>query len=75
MIDSPTEHGRHVFLLQNWWKSKPFVEVSAEYLAECKAAINFCIKKPTAVTKKWRLNPWQASEFLDETNDDCSSEK
>jgi hypothetical protein len=62
-------------LLQNWWKSKPFVEVSAEYLAECNAIIDFCTKKPTAVPKKWRLNPWQASEFLDDTGDKWNPEK
>lgn len=29
------------FLLQNWWKEKPFVEVDAEYINSCRATIHF----------------------------------
>jgi hypothetical protein len=29
------------YLLQNWWKSKPFVEVDAKYLKTCGAIIHF----------------------------------
>jgi len=29
------------YLLQNWWKKKPFVEVDAEYLVSCGAFIHF----------------------------------
>jgi len=29
------------FLLQNWWKEKPFVEVDADYLVSCGALIHF----------------------------------
>lgn len=33
-------HG-YVFLLQNWWKGRYFIEVSASYLASSKATISF----------------------------------
>jgi hypothetical protein len=33
------------YLLQNWWNSKPFVEVDAQYLESCGAVIHF-VKTP-----------------------------
>jgi hypothetical protein len=33
------------YLLQNWWKNKPFVEVDAQYLESCGAIIHF-VKTP-----------------------------
>jgi hypothetical protein len=32
-------------LLQNWWISKYFIEVSAEYLASTKAYVNFAVQE------------------------------
>lgn len=36
-----TKEGQYYFLLQNWWESKPFLEVSSEYIAYCGAHIHF----------------------------------
>ena len=40
--------GEYYFLVQNWWQSRPFLELSGRYLAQCDAKITFL--KPT-VTK------------------------
>jgi hypothetical protein len=37
--------GKQFFLLQNWWKSKQFVEVDAEYIEQC-GAVLFFVKTP-----------------------------
>jgi hypothetical protein len=37
------------YLLQNWWKKKPFVEVDFEYLLSCQPSINFVITKQTEI--------------------------
>ena len=37
--------GKNRYLLQNWWKSKPYVEVDAEY-SDCSRDILRFIKKP-----------------------------
>ena len=37
--------GKKRYLLQNWWKSKPYVEVDVEYLLSSKAAIHFIKEK------------------------------
>ncbi len=36
-----TTDGKYFFLLQNWWPSKPFLEVSSEYFACCGGIIHF----------------------------------
>jgi ABC-type Fe3+-hydroxamate transport system substrate-binding protein len=54
-----------VFLLQNWWKTKPFVEVSAEYLALCKADIIFITKKPDVIPTGLPVAHSRAYEFFD----------
>ena len=33
--------GKKRYLLQNWWKSKPYVEVDIEYLLDSEATIHF----------------------------------
>ena len=35
------------YLLQNWWKKKPFVEVDADYLTSCGAIVHFVLTKQT----------------------------
>ena len=37
-------HGQYYFLLQNWWDSKYFIEVSAEYLYYCRANMMYVTK-------------------------------
>jgi hypothetical protein len=33
--------GEYYFLLQNWWESRYFIEVSGQYLSQCDARISF----------------------------------
>ena len=33
--------GEYFFLVQNWWKARPFLELSGRYLASCDAKISF----------------------------------
>jgi hypothetical protein len=37
--------GKKRYLLQNWWKSKPYVEVDVDYLLSSKATIHFIKEK------------------------------
>lgn len=41
LIGFRREYNELRFLLQNWWTSKPFVEVSVGYLAACGASLTF----------------------------------
>lgn len=42
-----TAAGEYFFLLQNWWKDRHFIEVSAEYMHYCGAIITFGSKAIT----------------------------
>jgi hypothetical protein len=57
------KNGQHVFLLQNSWTKKPFVQVSAEYLALCMPEIIFFRKKPNIEPKKWPLCKSNLGDF------------
>lgn len=46
------EHGERFYLLQNWWRGKQFVEVSASYLEKCEATVYF-VKTPQAHVPEW----------------------
>jgi hypothetical protein len=37
--------GKTHYLLQNWWKSKPYVEVDSEYLLCSEASVHFVTKR------------------------------
>ena len=37
--------GKKRYLLQNWWKDKPYVEVDVDYLLSSKATIHFIKEK------------------------------
>ena len=37
--------GKKRYLLQNWWKSKPYVEVDVDYLLSSKATFHFIKEK------------------------------
>jgi hypothetical protein len=37
--------GKKLYLLQNWWKSKPYIEVDVDYLLSSKAAVHFVQEK------------------------------
>ena len=58
--------GQHLFLLQNWWKEKQFIEVSAEYLAAADAGIAFVGKEVTEIPKEF---PTDDNVFCMETED------
>ena len=58
--------GQHLFLLQNWWKEKQFIEVSAEYLAAADAGITFVKKEVTEIPKEFPTND---NVFCMETED------
>ena len=58
--------GQHLFLLQNWWKEKQFIEVSAEYLAAADARITFVQKEVTEIPKEFPTND---NVFCMETED------
>ena len=58
--------GQHLFLLQNWWKEKQFIEVSAEYLAAARATITFVKKEVTEIPKEFPTND---NVFCMETED------
>ena len=58
--------GQHLFLLQNWWKEKQFIEVSAEYLAAADAGITFVGKEVTEIPKEF---PTDDNVFCMETED------
>jgi hypothetical protein len=45
LVGYRVEDGKNRYLLQNWWKSKPYVEVDAEYLESSEAILRF-IKEP-----------------------------
>ena len=44
VVGHRTHAGRHIFLLQNWWRNKQLIEVSAEYMAKSKAQVQFVTK-------------------------------
>lgn len=45
LVGSRIVHGKMRYLLQNWWKSKPYVEVDVDYLLSSKATIHFIKEK------------------------------
>jgi hypothetical protein len=47
--------GNVFFLLQNWWRSKPFVEVSAEYMTSSHAFIVFVHSKLESIPQSFSL--------------------
>jgi hypothetical protein len=49
-----TSDGRHMFLLQNWWKRRYFIEVSSEYLAKtAEPLITFIESEIDAIPKEF----------------------
>jgi len=47
LVGHRREGDQDLFLLQNWWKHKPFVEVTAGYLESCSAIIRAVKTKQT----------------------------
>ena len=58
------------FLLQNWWRKKQFVQVSAEYLEACEAKLTFFKEKQTR-----SLYPSVSTHFAEATIDDGYEEQ
>jgi len=60
--------GKFYYLLQNSWKGKYFVEVSAEYLNSVKPAAAYFVVKPIAdylVEYQGLINDFHSAETLD----------
>eukprot|EP00405_Crypthecodinium_cohnii_P016973 CAMPEP_0206445064 /NCGR_PEP_ID=MMETSP0324_2-20121206/15274_1 /ASSEMBLY_ACC=CAM_ASM_000836 /TAXON_ID=2866 /ORGANISM="Crypthecodinium cohnii, Strain Seligo" /LENGTH=366 /DNA_ID=CAMNT_0053913185 /DNA_START=86 /DNA_END=1186 /DNA_ORIENTATION=+ len=57
-------HG-DMYLLQNWWANKPFVEVDAEYLHCCQPVISFVASAQTTIPKRFKFstNPHRHAEL------------
>lgn len=49
------------YLLQNWWKTKPFVEVSGAYIESCAGAIHFVQTKQDSIGS-FTTNPYSHVE-------------
>ena len=58
-----TSSGEDRFLLQNWWKEKPFAEVDVAYLDQCKAGINFVTSEQTAIPTRFEQGTARHVEF------------
>jgi len=48
-----TEDGQKMFLCQNWWSRKQFVEVDGEYLKKCGAVLNFVETPQSEIPKSF----------------------
>ena len=66
LVGHREDDGQHLFLLQNWWKEKQFIEVSAEYLAAARAGIMFVLEEVTEIPKEF---PTDDNVFCMETED------
>ena len=44
--------GEYYFLVQNWWPSRPFLELSGQYLAQCDAKITFLKPSVTRLERR-----------------------
>ena len=53
LVGHRKERGQHLFLLQNWWRSRQFIEVSADYLAAARAVVTFMKKDVTEIPKEF----------------------
>ena len=51
VVGHRTHAGRHIFLLQNWWRNKQLIEVSAEYMVKSQAQVHFVTKKLEHIPK------------------------
>jgi hypothetical protein len=58
--------GKTFFLLQNWWKTKQFVEVDEEYLKRCGAVMYFVETPQTKIPSEFPIN---MGKFLENEND------
>ncbi len=70
MVGYKFEENRHIFLLQNWWLHKQFVEVDSEYLADCDPVLHWVITEQPSIPDKipFKIGSWmetEAAEFLD----------
>ena len=70
MVGYKEEDDRHIFLLQNWWLHKQFVEVDSEYLMDCEATLHWVVTEQPSIPDKMPIKSgtWmetEAAEFLD----------
>ena len=57
--------GKRWCLLQNWWPSMQFVEVSEEYLKRCQAVVYFVESAQNAIPAKIPTSKSLIAEFVD----------
>ena len=60
-----SETGKQWCLLQNWWPSMQFVEVSEEYLKRCQAVVHFVTTPQTEISQLFPTSKWRIAEFVD----------
>ena len=67
LIGIRMEGKQKIFLLQNWWRKKQFVEVSAEYLSACSASVAFVKTPQTKVPTRFKVKyaAFAESSYLD----------
>jgi hypothetical protein len=53
--------GRYFFLIQNWWSNSQVIEVSAEYLAYCRAQVHYVVEKVTGLKSTVPINYYVAA--------------
>jgi hypothetical protein len=64
--------GRKLYLLQNWWESKQFVEVDAEYLEQCGVTVFFVETPQTCIPDVFPTTVAtyvEVDSFLDKSED------
>jgi hypothetical protein len=64
-----TNDGKYFLLLQNWWPSKPFLEVSSEFFASCGGIIHFVT--PSKIPSMTMNHPTEVCTFHSAVETDC----
>jgi hypothetical protein len=54
LIGHRLEGDNDIYLLQNWWKSRQFVEVDHNYLIRCNATAYFVKTDQTSIPDKFK---------------------
>ena len=64
MVGFHQMNGKLVFLLQNWWKKKQFVEVNKEYLERCGGDLHYIKTPQSMIPKTFETNPCLFAETV-----------
>ena len=63
-----------IFLLQNWWKKKQFIQVSVDYLTACLPAIYFVKTAQTEIPFRFPAKLANFCESVDSSFEGCGNE-